>query len=67
MDRLARDKHSSLLRKSVNYNCKSFIVQDPGLRSAKWLCFLIVVILGVLMLCHIFVIVLNANLMNVVK
>jgi hypothetical protein len=28
--RLARDKHSSLLRKSVNYCRNSFIVQAPG-------------------------------------
>ncbi len=26
----ARDKHSNLLRKSVNYGRKSFIVQAPG-------------------------------------
>ncbi len=30
LERLAMDKHSSLLRKSVNYGRKSFIVQPPG-------------------------------------
>ncbi len=29
--RLARDKHSSLLRKSVNYGQKSFITLTPGI------------------------------------
>jgi len=29
LERLARDKHSSLLRKSVNYDCNKFIVQAP--------------------------------------
>jgi hypothetical protein len=29
LERLAKDKHSSLLQKSVNYDCKSFIVQAP--------------------------------------
>ncbi len=32
LERLARDKHSSLLQKSVNYGQKSFIRQPPGQR-----------------------------------
>jgi hypothetical protein len=28
----ARDKHSSLLRKSVNYGCKMFYSAAPGLK-----------------------------------
>jgi uncharacterized membrane protein len=32
LERLARDKHSSLLRKSMNYG---FIVQVPGLNVVK--------------------------------
>ncbi len=31
LERLARDKHSSLLQKSVSYGRKIFIVQAPGL------------------------------------
>jgi hypothetical protein len=30
LERLTKNKHSSLLRKSVNYGCKKFIVQAPG-------------------------------------
>jgi hypothetical protein len=30
MKRFARNKRSSLLQKSINYNCKRFIVQAPG-------------------------------------
>ncbi len=30
LERLTRDKHSSLLQKYVNYDRKSFIVQTPG-------------------------------------
>ncbi len=30
LERLAREKHSSLLQKSVNYGCKSFIAQASG-------------------------------------
>jgi hypothetical protein len=35
MERLALDKHSSLLQKSVNYISKSFIVQAPGANVKK--------------------------------
>ncbi len=30
LERLTGDKHSSLLRKSINYRPKSFISLDPG-------------------------------------
>jgi hypothetical protein len=30
LERLTRDKHSSLLRKFVNYDRKSFMIQTPG-------------------------------------
>jgi len=30
LKRLARDKHSSVLWKSVKYGCKKFIAQAPG-------------------------------------
>jgi hypothetical protein len=30
LERLARDKHSSFLRKSVNYGCKKFYITGPG-------------------------------------
>jgi hypothetical protein len=33
--RLARDKHSSLLRKSINYGRKKFIVQAPGQKGPQ--------------------------------
>jgi hypothetical protein len=34
-ERLARDNHSSLLQKSVNYNCKNFYCAGPGIASLK--------------------------------
>jgi hypothetical protein len=36
LERLARDKHLSLLRKSVNYGRKSFIVQAPEVLQEKY-------------------------------
>ncbi len=33
---LARDKHSSLLRKSVNYGQKRFITLAPGLQKSNF-------------------------------
>jgi hypothetical protein len=33
LERLARDKHSSLLRKFVNYNCKKFYNIGPRLQE----------------------------------
>ncbi len=30
LERLARDKHSSLLRKSINYGCNKFFILPPG-------------------------------------
>ncbi len=35
-ERFARDKHSSLLRKSVNYGRKKFYEIDPWLINFKW-------------------------------
>jgi hypothetical protein len=35
LERLDRDKHSSLLRKSVNYSCKSFIGLAPRVNLIK--------------------------------
>jgi hypothetical protein len=32
LERLAKDKRSSLLQKSVNYGRKSFTLQAPGLK-----------------------------------
>ncbi len=37
LERFARDKHSSLLRKSVNYGQKSFITLGPG-QNVKKIC-----------------------------
>ncbi len=33
LEKLAKYKHSSLLRKSVNYGQKSFITMDPGVNG----------------------------------
>jgi len=35
MEKLTNDKHSSLLRKSVNYGQKSFITLGPGGKVSK--------------------------------
>ncbi len=35
LERLAKDKHSCLIRKSVNYGRKFFIVHAPGLNVIK--------------------------------
>jgi len=35
VERLARDKHSNLLQKFVNYEQKSFITSPPGDRIAR--------------------------------
>ena len=39
LERLARDKHSSLLQKSVNYGEKSFITLGPG--RVDWVFYLL--------------------------
>ncbi len=37
MEKLARNKHSSLLQKSVNYSKKSFLTLAPGSTGLKQL------------------------------
>jgi hypothetical protein len=38
LDKLAKDKHSSLLQKSVNYRQKSFITLTKGANAIKLFC-----------------------------